>query len=278
MMCLNPFILVQKGMPDMKLPCGRCRWCRVMRSNEWAMRMMHERSNHDDAVFVTLTYREENLPKGRILVKKDLQDFFKRLRKNITPKKIKYYACGEYGERFGRPHYHTIIFGIGCGDKNIIYKSWELGFIKVGIVNKKSCRYVSKYITKAPLGKSRKELEKDGIEQPFQICSRGIGLSWLLENAESVGSKGLSRRGRKISLPRYYVKKLRAACLLQDSVIEDVKADGVLRVREHFERLRSEGIVDSDVINKRYYDVQAQRAEEIKTQDSMHSGKDDDNQ
>lgn len=57
--------------------------------------------------FVTFTYNEENLPPNRSLRRKDMTDYWKRLRKSLegTGKKIKYYMCGEYGDQFERPHY-----------------------------------------------------------------------------------------------------------------------------------------------------------------------------
>lgn len=49
-----------------------------------------------------------------ILIKRDLQLFFKRLRKEIAEKYnhtgIRFMACGEYGDEGSRPHYHAIIF------------------------------------------------------------------------------------------------------------------------------------------------------------------------
>jgi hypothetical protein len=44
-------------------------------------------------------------------VKRDLQLFFKRLRKAYPDVKLRYFACGKYGEQFARPHYHVILFG-----------------------------------------------------------------------------------------------------------------------------------------------------------------------
>lgn len=44
----------------------------------------------------------------------DVQCFLKRFRKYINkyygPRKFKYFAVGEYGTRYGRPHYHLVIF------------------------------------------------------------------------------------------------------------------------------------------------------------------------
>ena len=48
---------------------------------------------------------------GRVpmLSKTDLQKFFKRLRKSYG-KKVRYFACGEYGPEHFRPHYHVLFF------------------------------------------------------------------------------------------------------------------------------------------------------------------------
>ena len=86
--------------PDgLLVPCGKCLACRIAKRTEWAMRMLHELSDYDDAVFVTLTYDEDHIPSNQSLKKSDLQKWFKRVRKEIEPKKIRYFACGEYGEK-----------------------------------------------------------------------------------------------------------------------------------------------------------------------------------
>lgn len=93
-----------------ELPCGRCIGCRLEKRRQWAIRCVHESQFHDENCFITLTYDDDNLPDSNSLVKSDIQKFFKRLRKKIN-KKIKTLYCGEYGDKFGRPHYHAIIFG-----------------------------------------------------------------------------------------------------------------------------------------------------------------------
>lgn len=66
-----------------QLPCGKCRGCRLEKSRQWALRIMHEASLYDDNCFVTLTYDDEHLPKDGSLVKKDFQLFMKKLRKKF---------------------------------------------------------------------------------------------------------------------------------------------------------------------------------------------------
>lgn len=98
-------------LEEMDVPCGRCIGCRLEKSRKWAMRCVMEAQQHKDNCFLTLTYAPEFLPADGSLVKRDLQLFIKRLRKAFSGVKIRYFACGEYGEKFARPHYHLILFG-----------------------------------------------------------------------------------------------------------------------------------------------------------------------
>lgn len=99
------------AIEEVKLPCGKCIGCRLERSRKWAMRCVYEAQLHDENSFLTLTYAPENLPSNGSLCKRHLQLFMKRLRKAYPGGKIRYFACGEYGEKFSRPHYHVILFG-----------------------------------------------------------------------------------------------------------------------------------------------------------------------
>jgi hypothetical protein len=42
--------------------------------------------------------------------------------KKISPLKIRFFHCGEYGDKTRRPHYHALIFGYGFPDKKIFKK------------------------------------------------------------------------------------------------------------------------------------------------------------
>ena len=119
MKCLYPY----KTSEGFEVGCGQCRWCRVHRTHEWAIRLVHELDSWPPgrALFLTMTYDDEHLPvvydpaTERVratLVKTDFQKYIKRVRKSIHPQKIRYFACGEYGEETQRPHYHAIIYGI----------------------------------------------------------------------------------------------------------------------------------------------------------------------
>ena len=171
--------------------------------------MYHESDYHNSSSFITLTYSEENLPENKTVKKKDFQDFMKRFRKNVD-RKIKYYACGEYGLLGDRPHYHAIVFGLHPKDKNLIDDSWCRGFTDVKLATYDRMKYVAKYINK----KYFDELEYDtyicvGRENVFGLQSQGLGKQYALDNKEQILSDGYVRcNGAKCSIPRYYLKVL----------------------------------------------------------------------
>lgn len=148
-----------------------------------------------------------------MLVKSDLQKFFKRLRINRWrdgyTKPIEYYASGEYGDRTQRPHYHAIIFGLGFNhyDVESVKLAWHHGSVDVGMVEPASIRYVAAYIDKKILGA---KAAYEGREPEFQISSQGIGLEWLRGNLSKVlYDAALSFEGKSSSVFRYYREHLR---------------------------------------------------------------------
>ena len=222
-MCISPFHLKDStGTIWQTVPCGQCLECRIARTRDWKYRMKFELTSWSSASFVTLTYDDEHLPTNRSLIKEDLQKYFKRLRYYLSEKygkdyRIKYFACGEYGDKLQRPHYHAIIFGVGpVTDREIIQKSWNkckwqfLSSSSIGNVTDDSIQYVSGYIQKKQLGKANTEkYEKMGLLPPFQICSQGLGLQFLMSHADLFREQGcIKDKGKNIPLPRYYKKKL----------------------------------------------------------------------
>ncbi len=106
--------------------------------------MMLESFCHLESVFLTLTYAKDPVS----VDKSHLQRFLKRLRRQVEPRHFRYFAVGEYGGTYGRPHYHAMLFGLGLCDEEVIAKSWKLGFIQVSEFNRSRCRYIAKYTIK----------------------------------------------------------------------------------------------------------------------------------
>lgn len=218
------------------MKCGQCIGCRLEYSRQWAVRIMHESKKHDYNCFVTLTYDDQNLPENGCLNKKHIQDFIKLLRYHCGFP-IRYYHCGEYGEKFKRPHYHLVIFGADFRDGEIIktkmldenpyylYSSpvlqtiWKKGYVTVGELTFESAAYVARYVTKKVNGKkAAEELTYEIIDETTGEClgqrpveyatmSRrpGIGQGWFDENFRDCYPKDYCTiRGAKSRPPRYY--------------------------------------------------------------------------
>lgn len=101
MQCFHP-VTLKNGQT---VPCGSCIGCRINKTSQWTFRLLLEQKNWDKASFITLTYDDDHLPSDASLHPEDLTLFWKRLRKNLDGRKIKYFACGEYGDATQRPHY-----------------------------------------------------------------------------------------------------------------------------------------------------------------------------
>lgn len=202
------------------VPCGKCLACRMQKRKEWSLRMKHEMEDWDDSIFITLTYSDQYLPDHNSLRKKDLQLFFKRLRRDLNGRRIKYFACGEYGDNTDRPHYHAIIFGLSLSpaDKKIImdnwnYCDWSVDSIReksFGLAEPDSINYVAQYIDKKFTGeKAQEEYVRKNRDPVFRILSLGIGSSYVDSNSDQLKEQlCCEHRGAKHGLPRYYIKRL----------------------------------------------------------------------
>lgn len=184
--------------------------------------------------FITLTYDTSHVPitdKGFMsLSLRDLQLFFKRLRKSVYHQqetcvqnclpvssslyggssKIKYYAVGEYGGKSLRPHYHLILFNCPI---ELIQPAWDLGGVHYGTVSGASIGYCLKYMCKDQI--IGKHGDWDDRKPEFSVMSKGLGLSYLTPAMRAWHKADLDQRmyvplmdGKKIAMPRYYKNKL----------------------------------------------------------------------
>lgn len=120
----------------------------------WSARIQLEAACHEASCFFTLTYSQDFLPDPPALDPKHLQDFLKRLRRRLEPMKIRFFACGEYGSRSLRPHYHGVLFGVPCSlqIEKIILESWAMGHIQCAPLSPARAAYVAKYVCKEVSG------------------------------------------------------------------------------------------------------------------------------
>lgn len=219
-----------KAIP-LRLPCGNCVGCLKSRAFQWSVRCMHEASLYEDNSFITLTYNDEHLPSDGSLDKRDFQLFMKKLRKAISPTKVRYFCAGEYGSGRGRPHFHVLLFGfafpdrvhVGMRGEHPVFRSallervWSNGFSEIGTLTIESAGYVASYIMKQ--GKAPKKIAVDletgedlgEVEREFALMSRGgrngsgIGSGWIDKwRCDVYPRDGVIVRGRIMRPPRYY--------------------------------------------------------------------------
>lgn len=225
--CQHPFVrdITQDhddlGFPlKMVFPCGKCPICLSNDSKDWTLRLQMEQQNSINSKFITLTYNEHNIVlhgTTRILVKRDLQLFIKRLRQRIADKfpdfpKLRFFAVGEYGPTTARPHYHAILFNLpdNFNLHRLIEDCWNKGFITVSDITPGRISYVSSYSLFGFLFNSMADPE---IPRPFRVMSRrpGIGSSWITPRRSEYYShrpEGIIFNGFTYRYPRYFKDKI----------------------------------------------------------------------
>jgi len=259
---------------QIQFKCGQCIGCRLDYSKQWAIRCMNEAQMHTENCFITLTYNDDHLPSDQSLHHRDFQLFFKRLRKKFPGKKIRYYMAGEYGENYGRPHFHACIFGWRPSDlqnwkktgDSILYRSkileslWldnngdSIGYSSVGNVTFESAAYVARYIMKKQnsdkinpktgkpyddvyqyINTKTGEITKKTPEYCKMSLKPGIGATWIEKYMSDVYPHGeIIVRGNKKVMSPKYYDKI------YKKTADEFIFDEMLYMREKNAKLRSE--------------------------------------
>lgn len=190
MPCYHPLRLESERGLVRVVPCGQCIGCRLERSRQWAVRLVHESKLHEKSCFVTLTYAPEHLPPGGTLVPEDLRLFIKRVRHWALPGRVRFFACGEYGDALGRPHYHALLFGVWFSEGALLggegaasyWRSdqlsglWSKGHASFGRVTFESAAYVARYVLKKVTGAGAPAHYGDRVPEFVRMSRRpGIG-------------------------------------------------------------------------------------------------------
>lgn len=231
MNCVSPF-----RKDGMDFPCGRCYYCLSRRASGWSFRLMREDRVSRSSFFLTLTYANEyvHVTGNHFLTlsKRDVQLFIKRLRKLHIGSRLRYFAVGEYGGQYDRPHYHVIIFNLDLalflgekvatqirlgnmpldGKHQYFPATWPAGNVTIGRVSDASVGYTLKYMlkpTRVPVH------QRDDRVPEFQLMSKGLGASYLTKQMIRWHKDDLYQRmyvplldGKKIAMPRYYKEKI----------------------------------------------------------------------
>lgn len=221
--------------------CGMCIGCKADHARDWSIRCYHEAQSHNRNCFLTLTYDQAHLPPHGSLQKTDLQRFWRYLRKRGIY--FRYFACGEYGEKKGRPHYHAVMFGYRPEEKTlrrlskkghpqyvskIFSECWIHGEVTWSEFDPSAASYVASYTadklksfaasTPDPETGLRayEIMDRDGViwnlQPEFQLQSLkpAIGLRWLERNWREVfPADSVAMGGKEYPPPRFYYKWLK---------------------------------------------------------------------
>lgn len=201
--------------------CGKCVECIKMKVRNWKVRLNEELRHNNKALFVTLTFSEENLQRLAFELKNKnpvgihenniatlaVRRFLERTRK-LTKKSIKHWLCTEKGHNgTERIHLHGILFTLLSAED--IKKLWSYGYVFVGqYVNEKTINYITKYVSKVDL------IHKNYT--PIILSSPGIGKNYINRvdsernkyNSKKTNEYYYTRTGQKLPLPIYYRNKL----------------------------------------------------------------------
>lgn len=208
---------------------------------------MHEKQLHDAAWFVTLTYRDQELPENGSLRPQDFRRFVKALRRDYPAGAVRFFGCGEYGERSQRPHYHAVLYGPHFLDRHFLRSTssgdvwrspalesyWPHGHSELGTVTAASTAYVAGYVRK----KVSRRVNEDAylrvddhtgelveIHQEFTRMSLrpAIGRRWIERYWQDVYPRDfVVVGGKQYKPPRYY-----------DKWMDDNHPEIMMRVRE----------------------------------------------
>lgn len=241
------------GVPhyELELPCGQCILCRLEHARQWAVRITHEATLHQENCFITLTYRDEELPEHNSLNYAHLQKFWKRLRRDVGP--LRYYAVGEYGDATLRPHYHACIFGHAFLAGRIMLRSkptllwthplleeaWGHGNVSIGALTFESAQYTASYVTKK-LNNKRRYVRMDEetgelipLVQPraFMSLKPAIGREWLDDYGNHVYDHDhVIINGRRQKPPKYYDRWLEQSAPTKHEQIKEKRKEEAKKI------------------------------------------------
>lgn len=191
-MCATP-----KTFDGYEVSCRECNQCAATYKNTWVARCVAEKQTTEYAYAVTLTYADvDGVPPlgARVYRYSDVAKFWKRIRaaaryrwgENID---FRYVVVGEKGTKFGRCHYHAVVFSshpiIELGDfsgpdgtgfeykRRLNWSLWGHGFIEFQVADVAGMAYVLKYVLKSRMTAARSAgYAREGARNgwPAPIC------------------------------------------------------------------------------------------------------------
>lgn len=222
------------------IPCRECLNCRIDRQNEFVDRAEYEYIKYGCGAFVTFTYDDVHLFKNSFIDsktgetiatinKKDGKDFLNRLNKlvhmesdklekkglpdTLCRKDYKYVLTSEYGDKFNRPHFHALFFGLDFAFcERLFWKAWNYqGAIQVGAIKNGGIAYCVKYISSQTFGSENfYKFAYHHLESPNSTHSIGFGEGLYKSQIDRIKKTGnYLWHNKERPCPTYYKNKFR---------------------------------------------------------------------
>lgn len=212
---------------------------------------------HEQSVFVTLTYDDDNLPESNELIgvldASHTTNFLKCLRHVAPLGRIRFYLAGEYGDQTQRPHYHLILFNYPrctwggtrhfkdirrgcCPPCDLIRDTWGKGRIELGDVTPESAQYVAGYTLKKMTHMNDPRLQRGNVWLPPEFSRKslkpGLGagmmqhiakIPFILAAGEIDVPSSLAHGKKIFPLGRYLKGKLREEMALPKNMPKEAQ-------------------------------------------------------
>lgn len=240
-MCTRPIT-----QDDKTFACRTCDACIATRRHGWVSRAMAEKALHPHCAVVALTYADDT-QLGRdgaaMFAYADVRLFLARLRRaaayiakkekwNVVPY-VRFLAAGEQGSRFGRCHWHLILYTnfdlvrlgqfrlrgklvahrrdmltVGKRKRRLNWSLWEHGFMTLQEPDEGGMAYVLSYCLKDQFteekseGTMREASSENFATGLFRMSKRpAIGEDWLMRKLESLLEKGSVLPSLQLKVP-----------------------------------------------------------------------------
>ncbi|QCS36365.1 replication initiator protein [Capybara microvirus Cap3_SP_316] len=258
MICRNPIDSSNFKYPiydalgrTVKVPCNTCLACRANKILNYSARISYERINNPECSFVTFTYDKNHLKYNfgfyePTLKRSDLHKYIDKVR-HLLPKdvKFKYFASGQYGDRFNRPHYHVLFIGLDFVKYYKFFKdSWNLGSVDVQPMLSGSVQYVCSYLHHQKFGSDSLDSQffDNGLDEPFLSMSPGIGSDFYLAHIfELLNGLPVFYGSSSVQVPSYYRRKY---LKLSQFSLDNIRDSLVLNRKYHYNSMLEAGYTD----------------------------------
>lgn len=235
--------------------CNRCNDCVNTKITAWVSRAMAEKNTSENSYLLALTYgnaSQESRDGSRVFRYSDIQKFIKSIKDayraseakrlgvpiSEVPSRasVRYIVCGELGSKFGRVHWHVVLYTqidmLALGDwfsfvskkpitkkeekittdpnkaKRVLWSCWPQGLLTVQIPDQGGMAYALKYALKDQFVavKSQgtmREAKADNFGSGFFRMSKKppIGANWLFQKLERLDQLGAVLPSIKLRIP-----------------------------------------------------------------------------